>query len=288
MFALMLRAFVIIALSLFVTGSASAQFRSGAENRLVESYTFFTLAQQDQSTGIPLEADDAPVAKRKSPVLAAILSLAVPGLGEYYVGDQIWRGLIFTAIEGGLWYGNILYTGRGDDSTRAFQDFAHTNWSPERYATHLDSLLVIRGVTAFFTDYSDFRQINRAEDTLNSLGLPYFTHRLPPKGHQQYYELISKYNQFARGWTDATGDMLSSSPMSLRHAIMRDNMNDQYGIAQTFVYGIIINHVLSAVDAVLLARDHNSPIRVESETRLRRLPDATQEIRTDARIQVRF
>src|SRR5688500_10692836 len=140
---------------------------------------------------------------RKSPYLAAALSLIIPGLGEYYVGDQIWRGAIFTLIEAGLWYGNITYTNRGDDSTTAFQDFAHQNWRPELYAEHLNEMLKVRKVDDLITDPNDFGQINAAEDTLNSLGANFFTHRLPGHGEQQYYELISKYHQFARGWADA-------------------------------------------------------------------------------------
>jgi hypothetical protein len=65
-------------------------------------------------------------------------------------------------------------------------------------------------------------------------------------------------------------------------------MNRQYEIAQTFVYGIFLNHALSAIDAVLLARDHNSALRVQGETRQRSLPDGTTEYQMKANVSYRF
>lgn len=271
-----------------VSGALAQSTGASEKNALVRSYTFFDEWQpqdEDIQLGLPSSPDQP---GRKSPVLAGALSLLLPGLGEYYVGEQIWRGAIFTLLEAGLWYGNITYTNRGDDSTDAFHAFAHENWRPELYAAHLNELLKQRQVNDLITDPNNFDQIREAEDTLNSLQTEYFTHRLPNFGEQQYYELISKYNQFTRGWKDATGDELSSSPMSFRHAVMRDNMNKQYEIAQTFVWGIFLNHALSAIDAVLLAHDHNSALRVEGSSRQRTLPDGSTGIEMEARMSYRF
>jgi hypothetical protein len=274
---------------------SSAQFRhagitnsSAEHNELLGSYTFFS-EDIRSAEEIPLGLDaTASLPSRKSPFLAAALSLVIPGLGEYYVGEQIWRGAIFTLIEAGLWYGNITYTNRGDDSTTAFQNFANENWSPARYSDHLNKMLRDRQVSTLITDPTNFDQINAAEDTLNRLGADLFTHRLPGYGEQQYYELISKYHQFTRGWADATCDNLSCSSLSFRHAVMRDNMNRQYEIAQTFVWGIFLNHALSAIDAVLIAHDHNSALRVEGSSRQRSLPDGSVGLEMEAKMSYRF
>ena len=139
----------------------------------------------------------------KSGLIAAGLSLIIPGLGEYYVGDQVWRGAIFTVIEGGLWYGRYHWTNRGDDSLVAFHAWADSLWLPTRYSNYLDSLLATKGKASLITDKNNFSQINAEEDTLNVLQFADFTHRLPARGSQQYYELISKYIQFTKGWVDA-------------------------------------------------------------------------------------
>ena len=212
-------------------------------------------------------------AGKKSPVLAGFLSLAVPGLGEYYVGDQVWRGAIFTGIEIGAWIERAHWTARGDDSTAAFRAFGDNHWSTSNYAKYLDQLLKSRGFDSV-AHGGDGASINRAEAILDSLRFTDFTHRLTFNDQQQYYELISKYIQYRPGWDDFTAIDVQS-PNNIRHADMRANMNDQYGVATFFLYGIIVNHVLSAIDAALLARDHNSNLRLQVELRNRPLPDGS-------------
>lgn len=244
-------------------------------NDLMRSEQFWqTSAVQDQDeTSIP--GLDEPIAKKpaskKSGLLAAGLSLILPGLGEYYVGDQIWRGMIFTAIEGGVWYGRYVYNKRGDDSLVAFHAWADTLWSSSRYAASLNALLAESGRPFRITDPNNVEQINMAEDSLNIRGYPDFTHNLPAFGSQQYYELISKYDQFTPGWKDATTHYLTDSPEAQRHAYMRADMNQQYDIAQYFLWGAIVNRLLSAIDAALLAKDHNSAIHLEGQLLERRL-----------------
>jgi hypothetical protein len=284
---------LIYALSLTMLLMSSQVFAQSwsAGSELITSYDFFANREEPEHSDLPLsiiEDNEPTLGTRKSPFVAGLLSLAVPGLGEYYVGDQIWRGVIFSALEVGLWYGNITYNNRGDDATTAFQDFAHKNWSMERYALYLNEQLSLRGKETI-SDPSDHAQINAAEDTLNRLDASLsLSHRLPPKGHQQYYELISKYNQYAAGWIDATCNDLSCSPLSNQHSIMRDEMNREYEIATNFLYGIFLNHVLSAIDAVLLANDHNSAIRVQGEIKLESLPGGSMEFQSHARLMYRF
>ena len=228
-----------------------------------------------------------PPGPKKSPFLAAALSLVLPGLGEYYVGEQIWRGMIFTAVDAGLWYGHYSYLGRGDDSTVAFRAFADENWAPQRYADTLNWLLDQANITSHHvTNANDFFEINRAEDTLSLFvqGFP-ISHRLPTRGSQQYYELISKYLQFAHGWKDHLSG--GPSPLYLRHADMRANMNYQYEIADYFLFGLILNRVLSAVDAVLLTKDHNSALRLQGELRTMDGPSGKEFIPT-AKMRLRF
>jgi hypothetical protein len=222
----------------------------------------------------------------KSPYLAAALSLILPGLGEYYVGDQLWRGMIFTALDGGLWYGHFSYLGRGDDSATAFHAFADTYWDPARYADTLNWLLDRADLNYEITDRTNFSQINHAEDTISLYvqGFP-ISHRLPAKGSQQYYELISKYLQFVHGWKDHESG--GPSALYLRHADMRANMNYQYEIADYFLFGLILNRVLSAIDAVLLTRDHNSDIRVAGELRMLEGPHGKEYVPT-AKLRWRF
>lgn len=211
---------------------------------------------------------------RKSPILAAALSFVVPGLGEYYAGEQIWRGLIFSGLEVGLWVTHSYYMKRGDDSTAAFRSFSNANSSKGRYVQHMDSILSadtgrLNLFHGYLADSNDCASINREEGLLDSLStygtdprIKGFNHRLPCSDVQQYYEIMSKYEQYLPMW----GYNVSNYN---RAAIMRDNMNTQYGIAESLVWGIIINHILSAVDAALLAADHNANLRLHGDVIIR-------------------
>jgi hypothetical protein len=224
----------------------------------------------------------------KNGTVAALLSLAVPGLGEYYVGEQIWRGMIFSGLEVGMWLGRAHYNARGDDSTAAFRAFADTYWSPDRYAAYLNSLLASRGIGPW-ADGKHLETINHTEDTLDALQFQNFTHRLPIRDRQQYYELISKYIQYTAGWDDATNPQDPTSSVHYQeHADMRERMNDQYATATYFMWGIIANHVLSAIDAALLAHDHNTQIRLQGELLRRPLPDGSLGYVPTATVEYRF
>ena len=169
----------------------------------------------------------------------------------------------------------------------AFQNFSDTYWSPDRYAKYLDSMLVKTGHVPI-ANGKDFASINKAEDSLNILGYQDFTHQLPAKGSQQYYEIISKYIQYTLGWQDAVTNDPTKSAEYQRAATMRANMNHQFDIASDFLYGMLLNRVLSVIDAVLLARDHNTPIHLEGELIQSRYPNGIMGFIPTAHLTYRF
>lgn len=269
----MFRALVLGSLVLILVQEGYAQSSLPA-NEVVLAYSMDIPAARTQDTVPGLSP--AAITHHKSPMLAAALSLAVPGLGEYYVGDQYWRGAIFTALEVGLWAERLHWYGRGDDSTTAFWSFSDSHWSQDRYTDYLDSVLVGHGY-AKIDRSAGLGAIHAAEDTLNNLSVfgtdpsvKNFTHHLPEHGSQQYYELISKYWQFTKGWDDAVDQNPANSSNDMRAAIMRENMNHQYEVGDFFLYGVLLNHVLSAIDASLVAHDHNSTLRLQGS--LERVP----------------
>lgn len=281
-----------------VAVSAQAQFPErvalSSQNELLAQYELFSSAAPNTATNTPsfdrkfFAIEEPKVGSKKSGVLAAGLSLILPGLGEYYVGDQIWRGIALTVTEGGLWYGRLHWNARGDDSLVAFHTWADSLWTPQRYSDYLNSLFDPTLGKKLITDPNDFSQINRAEDILDSTGHQNFTHRLPSRGSQQYYELISKYIQFTPGWVDDVDHVPEHSKDLERHAEMRETMNHQYAVADYFMYGIILNHILSAVDAALLARDHNKAITLHGELQQKQYPDGQFGYIPTARIEYRF
>src|SRR4030042_1813530 len=58
----------------------------------------------------------APVQSKKSPMLAGLLSLIVPGAGEVYTGEYV-KAAIFAAVEAAVITTAIIYDNKGEDKT---------------------------------------------------------------------------------------------------------------------------------------------------------------------------
>jgi hypothetical protein len=106
---------------------------------------------------------------------------------------------------------------------------------------------------------------------------------------QQFYELIGKENEFITGWLDApamkTNDsawyavndsgnvildkanqpVFASTSFQQRYIGMRAQANDYARMQAWFLGGMVVNHIVSAVDAALTARYHNKAL-YQSET----------------------
>ena len=207
---------------------------------------------------------------KKSPVLAGILSLLVPGAGEIYTGEYLKAG-IFVALEAAVLTTAVIYDNKGDRKTNEFQDYADAytnpdhNWSVVRYAEWLNQyeitdpnkkININPDESLAPWDRVNWSELNAAESG---------SHKLPPHGEQQYYELIGKYHQYSSGWNDFTGggNKDQVSPNLIYYSHMRGQANDFYSVASTAVVGIYVNHFLSALDAVWSSIQHNKDLSVK-------------------------
>lgn len=203
---------------------------------------------------------------KKSPFLAGILSLLVPGAGEIYSEEYLKAG-IFIAIEAAVITTAVIYDGKGDDKTTEFQNYADAytnpdhNWSVVRYAEWLNqyenaSIQINPDESLPPWERVNWTELNAAEKG---------SHKLPRHGEQQYYELIGKYHQYSSGWNDFTGggNKDQISPNFIFYSGMRGEANDFYSVASTAVIGIYVNHFLSALDAVWSATQFNKDLAVK-------------------------
>lgn len=303
---IILFAFILHTSCFLLPSSASSQFLHSHEipphiqprNSLIASYALIDAPLQLQDT-VPMTfaaPDAANAPGHKSGFLAAALSLAVPGLGEYYVGDHIWRGMIFTGIEAGLWVGMVHWQQQYNNDQNAFYSFSGAHFCVSRYGGYMDTILVADSVTPYAhasncdwqqVSRTDWNSINQAEAEMDSLSnshsdLGDWNHRLinPNDDMQQYYEMVSKYFQYLPGWDNLSNFNTASS--------MRAEAQHQADIANDFLFGIILNHVLSAIDAALLARDHNSTITLHGDLIEQPYPDGTMGFIPTANIEYQF
>jgi hypothetical protein len=222
-------------------------------------------------------------AEKKSPLLAGVLSMAIPGAGQYYA-KSYWSAGGFILAEAGLWVFYASYTSKGNTQTDFFQNFADDHWSVVRYADWIQgNATKLNPEVAGFTGYLipgtenrppwervDWGAINAIENAIAQRSGNGFTHQLPHRPEQQYFELIGKYPQFAAGWDDAgemTPERIVNSDVSARfleYSRMRGKANDFYNIATTGSVLIVVNHLLSALDAAWSAARFNNQLKLEA------------------------
>ena len=220
-------------------------------------------------------------AVRKSPIQAALYSAVLPGVGELYA-ESYWKAGGFFLAEAALWGWYAVNDSKGNDQTALFQQFADEHWSVVSYVEWIDRYVaelnpdaggtggIITGDSGPPWDRVDWAKLNELEERIGRKSGNGFTHRLPKRPEQQYYELIGKYPQYAGGWddgTDKTPSDITSSNVSARfleYAAMRGKANDFFNVASTMSSLIVINHVLSALDAAWSASRYNSKLQLES------------------------
>ena len=208
-------------------------------------------------------------AVHKSPFVAAGLSLAIPGAGEFYT-ERYWEAAAFLAADVAAWVLAYSYDKKGDRKTDFFQNYANEHWSPVRYAewTRDNASQINPNVTGQYAvinaDNSvNWSELNRLERDLGK----WYSHTLPPYGEQQYYELIGKYQQFYQGWDDGDPNLLTYESITQRlgsgysnftyYSGERGKANSYYNTASTWVTVAIVNHVVSAAYAALSAGWYN-------------------------------
>lgn len=220
---------------------------------------------------------DETVAKKK-PLVAAGLSLLLPGAGEFYSESYI-KSAIFIAAEAAAIAVGLAYDKKGNDQTDFFQNYADQHWSAARYAKWVSNPANTKNINAAVdpTKYNVFyssgkvnwTELNRLESDLGS----YFSHHLPYYGEQQYFELIGKYPQFNVGWDDFgdentpfeyKADRSNLTKNFVYYSEERGKANDFYNIASKAVIVVVANHLISAIDAAWSAHSYNKSIELHT------------------------
>jgi len=213
------------------------------------------LAEDDELDEFATETDDDIYKYEfKSPKKAFLMSLAVPGWGQYYSRSTFIKPVLMVALEVGAWVGYFKYHNDGNKLTDEFQAFADDHWvQGDR-----------DGETTDGQNYWDwYRYYDEAGTPIKG------NEHLPETKTQQYYEMIGKYDQFAGGWEDywdpdvnanpyaPYGDLTLMTPMRQQYETMRDKANNKLDQANKFIIVAMVNHLLSAFDAALAASRFN-------------------------------
>jgi len=226
--------------------------------------------------------DDVAAEKPKSSRKAFFLSLLVPGLGEAYVGSK--RSLVFLGIEAASWWIYFTNNREGNDIESDYEQWAGKYW-------HYNDTTSSSGAELNYNYWgwlqrkyeipveinpTDYAAINDWLEKKTESGGFESVHNLPSTKTQQYYEMIGKYDQFVFGWEDVDNADLNPqlvdnllwyentvgvlSPLRIKYMKMRGDSNDKLDAAQRGIHIMLINRVLSAIDAGRLAYKHNKKL----------------------------
>ena len=178
----------------------------------------------------------------KSPKKAFLMSLVVPGWGEYYSGAK-YRAAGFFGAEALTWLAWTGWRSKGADLRTEFRQFADENWNEARYQSWQAYNLM---------QPEDERWVE--------------TETLPTKSEdiQQYYELIGKYAQFVYGWGDVdtalgVDNQAIKSADRKKYEGMRNDSNKPLKRASVVIGLVVVNHIASAIHASAYTRSRLSP-----------------------------
>lgn len=248
---------------------------AGEQILSMNSYKHELLEQSFEHTD-SLQADNV---EKKSVFRSALYSAILPGAGQAYNGS-LWKTILFAGVEVAAWTAYFVYDGKGDQSDIDMRGFADQNWSEHKYWSWLYYKAGQQGVdnlpqydtytdndgTVWLSDYNSdvVSSLRYLEDALGH------THRLPETKTQQYYEMIYKYlTQFGNGWDDADfyatyyGNTNTMTSHMSQYRDMRNQTNDYYDSATAAVNVVLINHLLSAIEAAWSARSYNRQLEIK-------------------------
>lgn len=272
----MKNALAIIVCFVLVSSSAAQDKKENLSRQDLTNYAL-TISKVSKETDVKNNFHKSVSEEReKSPVLGAVLSGIIPGAGEIYSKSFLKAG-IFLALEAGLWTGYAIYQRKSNDQTDYFQNFADTHWDVRKYAQWIHDK--VPGGTNVNPNEPD---LNTLRSQLNTVESANFSHTLPVYKTQQYYELIGKYQNFVAGWFDADISVINyngglsdpnwydnyKTPTFISYSYDRQLANDYYNTSMKFITGVIINHVLSAADAVWSVSMFNKRLGVKTGMRV--------------------
>ncbi len=251
----------------------------------------------------------------KSPKLAMILSLCIPGLGQVYIGktsNYVKAGL-YVLAEGAIIGLSAYYNHRGDTKIAQAKAIANGNYDPKLMQQYYDDL------KAFFAspDHGNMTD-SAAKDKMNEIyfdsALINFQNAYKSGPSQDYYNTIGT-KAFVQGWKDCeptlyaienagsggqiTGsgqynyqvatsdtttmggsgsylinlvDKTTNQPISDEtfyghsakadqyNSIISDANNHDYKYATNILFVILINHIVSSIDALISAKVYNDEL----------------------------
>ena len=254
------------------------------------SILFFSLSMvlfAQDSTKLVVEKDST-----FYPGKPLLLSLVVPGLGQVYNKEPLWKPGVFIATEI-VSITSIMYANKKADEIRMdYQKFADENWNVKDWWNFTQSgPEVIENNGLYFTDNklkamrdyvgTHHLTIHLKGDLVNLFNTEFLTSDslsilsgyldsddLSMVKDRHYYENIGKYDQFVGGWSDVSTswyweekDVGDSTEIVIKTPMKQSYLDDRYksnqwlSFAKFSISAMMFNHVISGLEAVWANRN---------------------------------
>ena len=216
-----------------------------------------------------------------------LLSLVVPGLGQVYNKEPLWKPGVFIATEI-VSITSIMYANKKADEIRMdYQKFADENWNVKDWWNFTQSgPEVIENNGLYFTDNklkamrdyvgTHHLTVHLKGDLVNLFNTEFLTSDslsilsgyldsddLSMVKDRHYYENIGKYDQFVGGWSDVSTswyweekDVGDSTEIVIKTPMKQSYLDDRYksnqwlSFAKFSISAMMFNHVISGLEAV--------------------------------------
>lgn len=231
------------------SGSASDPLASPPRTSLERPFLAQGIGGRDAKPKEEEKAPDARLPKRegeRSPLKVGLMSLVVPGAGQFYnKSSAAWA---FLGIEAAGWVAWASMRDTGHEIEDRYKRFADAHWSFERYRD---------------PSFEDCPPNGHSDGGVqdSTLVLLYDTRR------DDYYEDIGKLDIYFCGW---------DAPASLaEYRDMRDQSNSFLRNSRYALTAVFLNHLVSAIHAARGAAQHNARLPGGAELGLELSPSIT-------------
>jgi hypothetical protein len=183
-----------------------------------------------------------------SPALAGLMSAVVPGSGQLSQGKN--RGWIYLGVEIASWFSMLALNDASDQALADSRGFADSHWDSTRYSTG----------SCWNEEDSGILFDYRSSDS------------------DAYYSAIGDQDTYVCGWEQVD--------FRTEYNDLRSDANGLSDFSSVFVAVIVLNHLVSAIDAAKVASDRRK--EREQAFDLRVSPPLSGELYAQLRLTRRF
>jgi len=234
-----------------------------------------------------------------------IMSLVLPGAGQYYNKSPMWKTASFVGVEVGSIVAWNYFTKKAKTLRDDYWAFANDNWTLANWVTNRFSMAGSENEGRLWEQFPALMNLAGTHDLIlvlsgslqDQYGRYVSSDSLEVHPHwvqsgdvtvardRHFYENIGKYDQFLGGWIDSntawyweekqledSTEIVIKTPLKANYLDQRFESNKMLNMAKFSVTALLFNHVISGLEAVLTnqkkPREKQNPTTIETDVSL--------------------